>query len=129
VIIAGSGMADGGRIVEHLFSGLSNRKNTVAFVGFQAEGTLGRDLTTGAKKVEIDRRKVQVRSRIEHLKGFSAHGDHNDYLEWIQRYKSSDLRKVFLIHAEVEKSKALRYDLNQDGIDSVIPCINDAFEI
>jgi len=129
VIIAGSGMADGGRIVEHLFSGLSNRKNTVAFVGFQAEGTLGRDLTTGAKKVEIDRKKIQVRSRIEQLKGFSAHGDHNDYLEWIQRYKSSDLRKVFLIHAEVEKSKALRYDLNQDGIDSVIPCINDTFEI
>jgi len=129
VVIAGSGMADGGRIVEHLFSGLSNRKNTVAFVGFQAEGTLGRDLTTGAKRVEIDRKKIQVRCKIEHLKGFSAHGDHNDYLEWIQRYKSSDLRKVFLIHAEVEKSKALRYDLNQDGIDSVIPCINDTFEI
>jgi metallo-beta-lactamase family protein len=114
VIIAGSGMADGGRIVNHLARGLENKKNAVVFVGFQAEETLGRELVEGAKSVRIGVKSVTVRARIEQLEGFSAHGDNNDYTKWIERFKTDNLKKVFLIHAEPDRALALQEHFNNN---------------
>ncbi len=111
VILAGSGMADGGRIMEHLVKGLQNKKNSVAFVGYQAEGTLGRELVDGSKSVLIGGRHIDVRAEIDYYSGFSAHGDSNDYLTWLNSYHTENLKKIFLIHAEPERSEKLRQQI------------------
>lgn len=130
VIIAGSGMADGGRIVEHLTTGLENSKNTVIFVGFQAEGTLGRELVEGAKEVRIETKTVRVNALVKDLDGFSAHGDQNDYTEWVKRLVSPNLKKVFLIHSEIERSTALKTHFETLGINNcAIPGMKDVVEV
>ncbi len=116
VVIAGSGMADGGRIVEHLSKALENSKNTIIFVGFQAVGTMGRLLTEGAKEVVIGSRNIKVRAKIVLLKGFSAHGDTNDYTAWVNRFKGGNLKKTFLVHAEIDRSTALKEIFEKDGV-------------
>ncbi len=119
IIIAGSGMADGGRIVDHLSYALTNRKNSIVFVGFQAEGTLGRQLVEGAKSVQIGKTNVKVEANVYHLQGFSAHGDTSDYLEWIERFKSEKLKQTFLIHAEEDRALALKGRLNEIGFNNL----------
>lgn len=122
IILAGSGMADGGRIMSHLAVGLKNPKNTVIFVGYQAEGTLGREIKDGAKEVVIEKTKVPVKAKIVAYEGFSAHGDKEDYKAWIKRFNSDKLKKVFLIHAEEDRAKAFDKELDQIGIEeSYIP--------
>lgn len=118
VIIAGSGMADGGRIMDHLSIGLENKKNAVIFVGFQAVGTLGRELVEGAKKVLIGTKSVNVNASIHHLEGFSAHGDTHDYTEWLKRFVSPKLKRIYLIHAEIDRSTALQDHLKGIGIEN-----------
>lgn len=123
IIIAGSGMADGGRIVEHLMANLGNSRNLICFVGYQAEATLGRELTDLAAKstrgstVVINDKEVKVNARIIHMHGFSAHGDTGDYLAWVERYNSPRLKQIFLVHAEPERAEALQEILNSKQID------------
>lgn len=119
IIMAGSGMADGGRILEHLISNISNPKNTVLFVGYQAEGTIGRQLVTGARQVIIDDKPVNVKAQIVQLNGFSAHGDKNDYQAWLERYNSDRLQHVFLVHAEPQTARDLQSEFQSKGIKSV----------
>ncbi len=114
VIIAGSGMADGGRIMGHLETALENPKHSIIFVGFQAEGTLGRQLTEGAKEVVIGSKSLKVKAKIYLIKGFSAHGDYHDYEAWIKRLKSDKLKKVFLIHAEPDRAIAFQKELAEE---------------
>jgi len=120
VILAGSGMADGGRIMDHLATGLENQKNSVIFVGFQAKGTLGRELVEGASEVIIGTKKVRVNARIHHLEGFSAHGDTNDYVKWLQRFLSPNLKNIYLVHAEPDRAEALKLHLENMGINNCI---------
>ncbi len=131
VIMAGSGMADGGRIVEHLTTGLSNPKNTVIFVGFQAEGTLGREIVEGAKKVVIGKNTVAVNAKIVQLKGFSAHGDTNDYTEWLKRFLGQNLKKIYLIHAEPVRAAALKthFETNYNLNNCYIPSMKEVVTI
>lgn len=123
IIIAGSGMASGGRIVEHLMANLGNSRNLVCFVGYQAEATLGRELTeltteSGSdRSVVINDKTIRVHARILHMRGFSAHGDTNDYLTWVSRYNSPKLKQIFLVHAEPERAEALQEELNTKHID------------
>lgn len=116
IILAGSGMADGGRILSHLQEGLANPRNTVLFVGYQAEGTIGRQLKEGAREIVIDKTKVAVKARIVAYEGFSAHGDKEDYKMWIERFHTDKLKKVFLVHAEEEQSEAFDKELDKIGI-------------
>lgn len=121
LIIAGSGMADGGRIVHHLYNGLEHGKNSVIFVGFQAEGTLGRQLVDGAAQVQINDRMIDVKAKIHYLRGFSAHADQNDLKLWLKKYTSSNLKKVFLIHAEEEVQQDYSKQLASEGYNVEIP--------
>ncbi len=129
VILAGSGMADGGRILGHLKTGLENSRNSVVFVGFQAEGTLGREISEGAKKVQIDTKVVRVKASIEKLTGFSAHADNNDLMDFVDRVDKSALKKIFLVHAEPERSVVFAGELKEKGIDSVIPRWKETIEL
>jgi metallo-beta-lactamase family protein len=126
VVLAGSGMADGGRIMNHLVTALTNKKNAIIFVGFQAEGTLGRELVEGAKKVVIGTKTVSVNAQIHQLEGFSAHGDTNDYTEWLKRFLNDNLSKVFLVHAEPDRAEALKSHFEKMNINNCyIPSLKE----
>jgi len=101
IIIAGSGMCSGGRILHHLKHRLWNGANTVLFVGYQAVGTLGRRLVEGEKRVKIYHEEIVVRAQIHTVNGFSAHADRDELLAWMGRF--SRLEKVYLVHGEPDK--------------------------
>jgi len=101
IIIAGSGMCTGGRIKHHLVNNISRPESTILFVGYQAKGTLGREIIEGSKKVRILGQTYPVKARIVKINGFSAHADQNELLKWLSSFKSS-LRHLFVVHGEQE---------------------------
>jgi metallo-beta-lactamase family protein len=101
MIIAGSGMCTGGRIKYHLVTNISRRESTILFVGYQAIGTLGRQIVDGARKVRILGQHYPVRARIAQIQGFSAHADRDELLTWLSGLKSAP-RRVFVVHGEPE---------------------------
>ncbi|MBI2395379.1 MAG: MBL fold metallo-hydrolase [Deltaproteobacteria bacterium] len=108
VVIAGSGMCTGGRIIRHLVDGLPEPENTVLFVGHQAEGTPGRriqDAGARAGEVNLGGERVKVRARIRTLAGLSAHADRDELLAWLSHMPN--VRRVALHHGEVEAQEAL----------------------
>lgn len=106
IIIAGSGMCTGGRILHHFKHRLWNRKNAVIFVGYQVVGTLGRQMVDGARYVKIYREEILVRASIHTVNGFSAHADQSAIVKWVSKMK--DLNRIFLIHGEEDKQVILR---------------------
>lgn len=107
IIIAGSGMCTGGRIVGHLREGLPSEQTTVLFVGYQAEGTTGRRIQEAAKrqgKVWLDGEEVVVRAKIATLKGLSAHADRKELLSWMRAIPG--VRRVALHHGDVAAQDA-----------------------
>jgi metallo-beta-lactamase family protein len=107
IIIAGSGMCTGGRIIGHLREGLPSERTTVLFVGYQAEGTPGRRIQEAAKSggsVWLDGEEVRVRARIATLKGLSAHADRGELLHWLKAIPGA--RRVALHHGDVDAQEA-----------------------
>jgi metallo-beta-lactamase family protein len=97
-------MCTGGRIKHHLVSNISRRKNTILFVGYQAFGTLGRQIVDGAKKVRILGQYYPVRARIAQIHGFSSHADRNELFRWISEIKGVP-KRVFVVHGEATAAK------------------------
>ena len=106
IIISASGMCEGGRILHHLQHALGNEHNTVLFVGFQGQGTLGRRLRDGAENVNVFGEPVRVRAEIVALDGFSAHADQRELLDWVSRLDPAP-RTVFIVHGEPEPAETL----------------------
>ncbi|MCJ7729512.1 MAG: MBL fold metallo-hydrolase [Sedimentisphaerales bacterium] len=105
VIIAGSGMCTGGRIKHHLANNISRKESTVMFVGYQAQGTLGRQLVDKAKEVRIFGKKYKIKAKVVQINGFSAHADKNEMLDWLRKFKTPP-KQVFLVHGEPESAQA-----------------------
>jgi metallo-beta-lactamase family protein len=114
VIIAGSGMATGGRIKHHLKHGIGDPRNAVVFVGFQAQGTLGRQLVDGVSPVRIFGEWHEVKARIYLLDGFSAHADRTALLQWTSQFRKPP-KQTFLVHGEPEAMASLADALRQRG--------------
>lgn len=123
VFIAGSGMADGGTVLGYLRKYLPGDQNSIVFVGYQAEGTRGRDLVEGAKTILIDEQGIEVNASVSLISGFSAHADNQDLLDWYRAACSRGVTKnVFLTHADIERSESFSSSLGrEDDIEVVIP--------
>lgn len=120
VIMAGSGMCNGGRIVHHLKNGIWNPDNHVVFVGYQAHGTLGRRIVDRAKTVRIAGEAVNVNAQIHTIGGFSAHADRTDLLGWAERFRPT-MPKFFVTHGEAEAAESLAEALKTRGFEALVP--------
>ncbi len=116
IILSASGMADAGRILHHLKHNLWRPESTVLFVGYQAEGCLGRRLVDGVKKVKVLGEEIAVKARIETLDGFSAHADYTQIGEWLSHVNEPAPNKIFIVHGESPSQNALKEYL-EDKLD------------
>ena len=129
LIIAGSGMMQGGRILHHLKRYLSDLNSTLLIVGYQAGDSLGKRLINGAREVKIHGEIISVAAKIIQLSGFSAHADQKAILEWIAHTKHT-LQKVFVVQGDEKPALALVQKIKNDlGIDALAPNYKDEFEI
>jgi metallo-beta-lactamase family protein len=117
VIIAASGMAEGGRILHHLLHGASDSRNTILVVGFMAEHTLGRRIVERAPFLKIFGEEIPLRAQVEIINGYSAHADRTELQRWIDAVKgtSPSLERVFLVHGEPDAQDALASQLESHG--------------
>jgi len=106
IIIAGSGMCTGGRILHHFKHRLWDARNSVIFVGYQVQGTLGRQMIDKAEFIQLYHEKIKVNAKIHMLNGFSAHADQSDLLAWMSEFEQ--LGKIFLIHGEPDKQEIFK---------------------
>lgn len=106
IIIAGSGMATGGRVVHHLKAFAPDPRNTILFAGFQAEGTRGAAMVSGAKSIRIHGEDIPVRAEIVSIDSLSAHADYPQILAWLAKMKRAP-RQIFVTHGEQEAAAAM----------------------
>lgn len=129
VIISSSGMATAGRIRHHLKHNLWDKRNSLVFVGYQAEGTLGRVLLDGKKQVKILGEEINVGAEIYDIEGFSGHADQNVLLDWINKFKKKP-KKIFIVHGEEESATTLSTLIEHlYKIETIIPNIGNSFNI
>jgi len=129
IIISASGMATGGRILHHLKLRLPDKRNTVIFVGYQAQGTKGRRLVEGEPEVKIHGEWIPVNAHVTQVTGLSAHADAGELMIWLSR-RQREPEKVVLIHGEYEAQQALAARLNNEfDWQPVIPEIGDSLTI
>jgi len=126
ITISASGMCEAGRILHHLKHNIGNERNTVLFVGYQAENTLGRRIVDGEKEVPILGERYLVKARVEQIDGYSAHADHNELLSYFRDLQPERLSRVLLVHGDEESALALQKGLGELGVkDSHIPQPNE----
>ena len=129
IIIAGSGMSTGGRILHHERRYLADPKSTILFIGYQAPGSLGRRILDGADIVRIFGEDVAVRCHKEVIHGYSAHPDEGVLFEFI-RERSAKIKKVFAVHGEPKASLAMVQKIRDYlGIDAAAPKYGDSIEL
>jgi metallo-beta-lactamase family protein len=129
MIIAGSGMCTGGRILHHLKHNLWRPEAVVLIVGYQAEGTLGRLLVEGARRVQIFGEQIAVRAQIHTLGGFSAHAGQSELLEWLAPMAQSQ-PQVVVTHGEERARIALARQIDERfALTATLPLLNDSVTI
>ena len=125
MVIAGSGMCTGGRIKHHLVNNITRPGNTIMFVGYQAVGTLGRQIVNGEKEVRILGQDYPVNARIARINGFSAHADKEELFEWLSGLKKPP-RKLFVVHGESESANKFGdYIREKTGWEVAVPAYQD----
>jgi metallo-beta-lactamase family protein len=127
ILIAGSGMVEGGRILHHLLHGASNSRNTILIVGYQAENTLGRRIVERQPMIRVLGNDVELRATVEIINGYSAHADRTELAAWLGavRRSSPKLRRVYLVHGEEEAQAALSERLRAQRYAVTCPALHD----
>ena len=129
IIISASGMCENGRVLHHLRNTIEDKRNMVLFVSFQAPGTLGRRILDGEPRVRILGETFNVRAEIHQIQSFSGHADCHDLLKWVQPNLEM-LRKIFIVHSEIDQAEILARSFQQAGAREVhIPARGQAFEL
>lgn len=130
MVIAGSGMCTGGRILHHLKAHIDQPDTTVLFTGYQAEGTLGRDLLDGAERVRIFGEDLRVAARLERLEMLSAHADYSEMLRWLKGFKEPP-KHTFIVHGEPDAALAMKqHIIDELGWQNLtIPAQGDSFQL
>ena len=130
IIISASGMAENGRILHHLKNNLENPENTVLFVGFQAQNTLGRRIVDGANSVRIFGEEYRVNAQIESIDGYSAHADQVELLDWARTFDRERLQGTFVVHGEEAAAFTFAEKLRAEGMrDVAVPERLQSFEL
>ena len=129
IVIAGSGMVTGGRVLTYLKQYIDRPETTVMLAGYQAEGTRGRQLLDGCHEVKFYGKYYPVKAQVEYLQSLSAHADRDELLDWAGSIKQKPER-VFIVHGEPQASDMLRLKLKDElGWDSEIPDLFDIREV
>ena len=129
IVIAGSGMSNGGRILHHEQRYLPDPKSTILFVGYQAVGSMGRQILDGAQEVHIFGEAIPVRCKVINIPGYSAHADQPRLLEWVSHMKNS-LKKVFVVQGEQQSSETLaRKIIDTLAVKAEVPTRNETVEL
>ncbi|WP_287003572.1 MBL fold metallo-hydrolase [Sphingobium sp.] len=130
IILAASGMCEGGRIRHHLWHNLARTESTILFVGFQAAGTLGRTILDGAKRIRISGRTTVVRARIRQIDSYAGHADREGLISWIED-RHPITGSLFLTHGEARTIESLRAELAARGAAHSImsPDIGDCYHL
>jgi metallo-beta-lactamase family protein len=128
IIMAGSGMCEGGRIRHHFKHNIWRPECSIVFVGFQANGTLGRKIVDGADKVNVLGEDMAVRAKIYTIGGFSAHGDQKDLLDWLGAFKNHP--EVFIVHGEETAALDFKKAVKEKfSFTTHVPTQGEAFQI
>jgi len=129
IVLAGSGMCEGGRIGDYLKRHLGNSKNKLVLVSFQVNGTLGNLLASGAQSIKIDKQNIRVKAEVISIRAFSSHADQGQVISWIGNIKKPKPKKVFIIHGEEESNIALEEKIKEMGLKCIIPVYDRIYEI
>ncbi|HNT79587.1 MAG TPA: MBL fold metallo-hydrolase [Bacteroidia bacterium] len=125
IVIAGSGMISGGRVLTYLQKYLERPETSILLAGYQAEGTRGRKLLEGASELKIYGKYYPIKAKVFNLQVLSAHADQAELLDWLSEIKTSP-EKVFIIHGEAQAADAFRVKLKDTyGWDSIVPDLYD----
>ncbi|MCF7936070.1 MAG: MBL fold metallo-hydrolase [Synergistales bacterium] len=127
IVLAGSGMCNGGRIIHHLKHNLWDPNTHVVFVGYQARGTLGRRLVGGEQEVRVAGEEISVRATLHTINGFSAHADRRDLLAWARNFRSGP--QFLVTHGEPASSRAFAEALQEAGFRAAIPEPGQEFQL
>ncbi len=129
VVIAGSGMCEGGRILHHLKNNIQDPNNIVLITGYQAEGTLGRKLVEGMSSVKIFGQEYQIKAQVKILNELSAHADQKDLLNYVAHVQG--LQKIFLVHTEMPQAEGFKEAvlLAHPSLSVEIPILGQGFEV
>lgn len=129
IIISASGMCEVGRIKHHLKHNLYRPECTVLFVGYQAEGTLGKKIMSGEKLVKIFGEEIAVNAEIKYLDAFSGHADRDGLLNWVGAMTKKP-EQIFIVHGEIDAQKVLREYIEQGfKIHSTIPAYQEQYDM
>ncbi len=128
IIISASGMCDAGRIRHHLKHNLWRPECAIVFVGYQAEGTLGRRLLEGAKTVKLFGEEIAVRARIVNFKGLSSHADRSHLLAWVEHFSPTP-QQVFVAHGDAPITELFAGTLNERGIPAHAPLFEEVYDL
>ncbi len=130
IIISSSGMIEGGRIKHHLINNIGDKKNTILIVGYCSKSSVGGHLVNGAEEVSLFGKSYKVIADVEVLNPFSAHGDYEEMIQFLECQEKHIIKKTFLVHGDEEVMEHFRTTLDQAGFHNIeIPNYKESFEV